>query len=104
MMTSLSWGDVLANIFIIGKYSGGRTLADDVDNKTFSLVYCKILRSCSGLSISISVPYLSSLFKYTFPSSHSIIHGLSPNFNVKPTLIAVKMLSPVMIMRRYLAF
>jgi len=49
MITSLSWGDVLAKIFIIGKYSGGRTFADDVDSKILSLLYCKSLRSCSGL-------------------------------------------------------
>lgn len=46
MITSLSWGDVLAKILIIGKYSGGRILADDVDKSTLYLLSYKSFLRC----------------------------------------------------------
>ncbi len=34
-MIYLSWGEVRANIFIIGKYYGGSIFAEEVDKRIF---------------------------------------------------------------------
>lgn len=52
-MTSLSWGEVLAKILMIGKYSGGNILDDEVDNSIFYPDYFIICFNYSGLLIII---------------------------------------------------
>jgi hypothetical protein len=39
MITSLSWGEVLAKIWIKGKYSGAKNLEEDVERRIFESAF-----------------------------------------------------------------
>jgi hypothetical protein len=64
MITSLSWGEVLAKIWIEGKYSGAKNLEEDVERRIFESAFEMSVLSSLGLLIS-NCPSPSSLSRRT---------------------------------------